>query len=455
VTRKLPAPKDENVWEWIRNPLPPKSEGKDLEVLRRSLGLEDQECIARGSDISRLRPPELARLSTLGRKFFQDHNPFIRHIIRRTRESLETTRDATGEPLLKPIRVELFGEDDSGAIFLPGYMKEAYEIAEEFTRLLGNRMRSAGFLKTMLLRRVGSTIVAGRITAERMLGTWENLVEDDEEDDDEFPSEGPNETAAASISKSLTTQERVLLQKFVDALEANQDRDPKYEVVLNCLVERRWLDRGCIIFSQYYDSLHWLAENLARDLPGTAIGIYAGSGRSGLMRAGQFSRTTREQLKQMVRTGESRLLLGTDSASEGLNLQVLGTLINLDLPWNPTRLEQRKGRIQRIGQVHDVVRIYNMRYKGSVEDRVHHLLSQRLREIYNLFGQIPDVLEDVWVEVALGAVERAKAIIDAVPQRHPFEMRYQSIERIDWESCERVLDDHVKREALKVPWSAH
>ncbi len=455
VTRKLPAPKDDDVWEWIRNPFPPKSEGKDLEILRRSLGLEDQECIARGTDFSRLGPPELARLRTLGRKYFQDHNPFIRHIIRRTREFLETTRDATGEPLLKPIRLELFGEDDSGAIFLPGYMKEAYEIAEDFTRSLGNRMKSAGFLKTMLLRRVGSTIIAGRITAEKMLGTWEDLVESEEEDEDDFPSEGANDSmAATSISKSLTTQERLVLQRFVDALEANQDRDPKYAVVLECLVDRRWLDRGCIIFSQYYDSLHWLAENLVRDLPGTAIGIYAGAGRSGVMRAGLFSRTTREQLKRLVRTGELRLLLGTDAASEGLNLQVLGTLINLDLPWNPTRLEQRKGRIQRIGQVHDVVQIYNMRYKGSVEDRVHHLLSQRLQGIYNLFGQIPDVLEDVWVEVALGAVEKARATIDAVPPRHPFDIRYQSVERIDWESCERVLDDHVKRETLKVSWNS-
>jgi superfamily II DNA/RNA helicase len=53
----------------------------------------------------------------------------------------------------------------------------------------------------------------------------------------------------------------------------------------------------------------------------------------------------------MVRAREIRILVGTDAASEGLNLQRLGTLINLDLPWNPTRLEQRKGRIQRIGQV--------------------------------------------------------------------------------------------------------
>ncbi len=63
----------------------------------------------------------------------------------------------------------------------------------------------------------------------------------------------------------------------------------------------------------------------------------------------------RDDIKRMVRTGELRLVLGTDAASEGLNLQRLGTLINLDLPWNPTRLKQRKGRIQRIGQIRDEV----------------------------------------------------------------------------------------------------
>ena len=126
-----------------------------------------------------------------------------------------------------------------------------------------------------------------------------------------------------------------------------------------------------------------------------------------------------------------RLLLGTDAASEGLNLQRLSTLINLDLPWNPTRLEQRKGRIQRIGQLSDIVLVYNMRYLDSVEARVHQLLSSRLQEIFTLFGQVPDVLQDVWIDVALGEVERAKQVIAAVPKQHPFDIKYQKIERID------------------------
>ena len=170
------------------------------------------------------------------------------------------------------------------------------------------------------------------------------------------------------------------------------------------------------------------------------------------MHNGQWTPTPRETLKQMVRRGELRLLLGTDAASEGLNLQRLARLINLDLPWNPTRLEQRKGRIQRIGQIHDTVEIYNMRYKDSVEDRVHELLSSRLQDIYQLFGQLPDVLEDVWVAVAVGAQEEARKVIDAVPQAHPFELRYTHVEPIDWESCRQVLDAQEKRRVLSQGW---
>lgn len=65
-------------------------------------------------------------------------------------------------------------------------------------------------------------------------------------------------------------------------------------------------------------------------------------------------------------------------------------------------MESRKGRIQRIGQVCDTVDICNMRYLGSVEDRVPHRLAQRLESVSRLFGQLPDILEDVCVQVALG-----------------------------------------------------
>jgi hypothetical protein len=122
------------------------------------------------------------------------------------------------------------------------------------------------------------------------------------------------------------------------------------------------------------------------------------------------------------------------------------------LPWNPTRLEQRKGRIQRIGQVHAKVQVLNMRYRDSVEDRVHQLLSTRLQDIYHLFGQIPDVLEDVWVALAMGERELADKLLNDLPQAHPFDLRYTNVENVDWESCTRVLDVAEKRRVLSKGW---
>jgi hypothetical protein len=79
------------------------------------------------------------------------------------------------------------------------------------------------------------------------------------------------------------------------------------------------------------------------------IGLYAGSNRSGFWLGGRFQRCDPTLLKDRVRQGEIKMLLGTNAASEGLNLQRLGTLINIDLSWNPIRQEQRKSRIQCIG----------------------------------------------------------------------------------------------------------
>jgi hypothetical protein len=93
-----------------------------------------------------------------------------------------------------------------------------------------------------------------------------------------------------------------------------------------------------------------------------------------------------------------------------------------------------------------------MRYLGSVEDTVHRMLSTRLQNIHALFGQIPDVLEDVWIDVALGEIERAKQVIDAVPRQHPFDIKYQAVSKVDWERCSRVLDNSVRRDALIAGW---
>ena len=183
------------------------------------------------------------------------------------------------------------------------------------------------------------------------------------------------------------------------------------------------------------------------------IGVYAGGNKSGIFSHGEWQREDKTVIKKMVKEHKIKILVGTDAASEGLNLQTLGTLINLDLPWNPTRLEQRKGRIQRIGQIYDTVYVCNLRYKDSVEDRVHDLLSERMESIFKMFGQIPDVLEDVWVDIAVGNINEAEKKINAMPEKHPFEIKYSNqVTHIDWESCANILKQNDIYEKLVRQW---
>ncbi len=455
VTGEQPPPESlDDRWEWMRDPFPPSSEDRDFAIIRSSLS-DPLTSERYGPDVLQsMRKPDRERLRRLSDAFFQKHNPYIRHIVRRTREFLENEIDeSTGEPYLPKIEVRLFGEGSSESVALPSTLKDAYDAAEEFCDEVGKRHGfNSGFLETLLLRRVGSTIIAGRLTARRMLGPdgEQGTADDDTAEAEDEP------TSSISRLYPLSKNELQKLRLFLARLDRSGD-DPKYQAVERILLHgangtEPWLHLGCIIFSQFLDSADWVAQRLSQRLPDEAVAVYAGGGRSGLYRQGTFTPINRDEIKKGVRGGGLRLVIGTDAASEGLNLQRLGTLINLDLPWNPTRLEQRKGRIQRIGQSRNTVFIYNMRYRGSVEDRVHQLLSSRLAAISGMFGQLPDTLEDVWVAVAQRDEELARQKINEVPRVHPFQLRYDRIANVDWESCSTVLDSQTQLDVLMQSW---
>jgi len=438
-------------WQWIRDPFPPEYEAEVFAKIREDQGMVPTTNTLGVDDLDNLKPWHKSDLAKIP-AFCQAHNPLLRHIIRRTRGFLESTIDPiSNEPYLKKVEVALYGDKKDETILLPTYLEDAYHTAEEFCKALGEIMRGARFMRTLLLRRMRSSIEAGKSTALKMLGT--GLLEDGDEDDDNEEENGEvNQAPQTGIAARIGEKEREILGRLVQQLHAYQDKDPKLAVLRKTLFEDDWAQEGCIIFSQYYDTVRYFSERLAEEYPDREIAVYAGGDRSGIWHQGKFQRTTKDEVKRRVQLGEIKLIFGSDSASEGLNLQRLGTLVNLDLPWNPTRLEQRKGRIQRIGQMRETVKVYNMRYKDSVEDRVHQLLSQRLGHIHEMFGQVPDILEDVWVQVAEGNKERAKEIIGAVPERNPFEIRYDRIENVDFETCSTVLNEVERLEALGRGW---
>lgn len=444
---------DKENWEWIRNPFPPGDENAFFTSLRQKANMAEKEFVYKKS-FNELSSPEQQKVGNLmSRGFYANYNPYIRHVVRRERSYLEeAVNPDTGYTYLPKIKVELHGEDDEAALILSGYLKDAYNYASEFCRILGKRSNGAGFLKTLLLRRIGSSIEAGRNTGINMLNNWNTYV-DDALSYEDYEDYIENESEATSDVKNLTREETELLRKYVNSLNTSEAVDPKYERTVTLLKDRNWIEHGTIIFSQYYDTARWIAENLTEEFNEDIIGLYAGGNKSGIYKDGRFKYKDKEIIKEMVRKRDIRVLVGTDAASEGLNLQTLGCLINIDLPWNPTKLEQRKGRIQRIGQRNDTIHIYNMRYKDSIEDRVHSRLSDRLKNITDVFGQVPDVLEDVWIDIALGQEEEALKLIDSVPDKHPFENRYRDdVRNIDWESCSKVLDNREKRRYLMKEW---
>lgn len=97
--------------------------------------------------------------------------------------------------------------------------------------------------------------------------------------------------------------------------------------------------------------------------------------------------------------------------------------------------------------------IANLRYRDSVEDRVHQVLADRLEAIHGLFGQIPDTLEEVWVQIALQNEQAANELIDRTKAaRNPFDVKYSKVNEAEWETCSTVLEPITMKELLSQGW---
>ncbi len=105
---------------------------------------------------------------------------------------------------------------------------------------------------------------------------------------------------------------------------------------------------------------------------------------------GKFSRNKREWMKQLFKE-RADVLIATESGSEGINLQFCHHVINYDLPWNPMKLEQRIGRVHRLGQTHDV-HIYNLAVQDTIEDHMLALLSKKIDVFEQVVGTLDDIL---------------------------------------------------------------
>jgi superfamily II DNA or RNA helicase len=291
--------------------------------------------------------------------------------------------------------------------------------------LQGPRRGSVGFALTTLQRRLASSPEAiyqslkrrrerleSRLRDEKLgargrqaLAETLQAVPEDEDDLNAEEQENLEETLVddATAARTITELEdeiRILtgLEQQARAVVAS-GQDRKWEELSKILQnDPAMLDasghrRKLIIFSEHRDTLNYLHGKIAGVLGshGAVITIHGGTHRD-----------ERRRLQALFRSDpDVRVLVATDAAGEGVNLQNANLMVNYDLPWNPNRLEQRFGRIHRIGQT-EVCHLWNLVAKETREGEVYHRLLKKLEvESETLKGRVFDILGEVFEETSL------------------------------------------------------
>ena len=298
-------------------------------------------------------------------------------------------------------------------------------VQEEFNRadqLSNERKNTVGFALTILQRRLASSPEAIFQSLHRRRERLENRLNeeklgkraedyrstinyDSDYDDDDYSSEEierEEENVADQASAARTIQELEAEIRTLKHLEkiANEVRlsgeDRKWDELSKLLQDNECMFTAdgqrekLIIFTEHKDTLRYLTDK---------IRTLFGSDDSVVTIHGGMLRDERRKVEEMFRQDKNvRILIATDAAGEGINLQRAHLMINYDLPWNPNRLEQRFGRIHRIGQT-EVCHLWNLVSQETREGMVFQCLFNKLEEErVALGGKVFDILGDMTFE---------------------------------------------------------
>jgi superfamily II DNA/RNA helicase len=188
-----------------------------------------------------------------------------------------------------------------------------------------------------------------------------------------------------------------LLQKVLDLVEPiTPDKDAKLQTLIKSLSKPNLKNKKRLIFTQYADTAKYLYDNLNPDGACDDIDvIYSGNNKNKSRVVGRFAPNANKEYK--FKSGESELntLIATDILAEGLNLQDGDLIINYDLHWNPVKLIQRFGRIDRIGSDKDVIYGYNFLPELGIERNLglKQKLKNRIQEIHDTIGEDAAILD--------------------------------------------------------------
>ena len=353
-----------------------------------------------------------------------EHNGINKFFIRRLKEDM---KDWLGKPLFKDrftktVAYQLTPEEKELYDAVTKYLTKKKEEASETKNI------HVSLALTVMQRRLVSSIFAIKNTLERRWGALQGIVDEvnknpnlwsqrhkldgfdvdniedyeDLEDDERDALDGilsdPRKFKLFTTAKSLSEiqQEANEVKKLFDMAQTLYNRkqeEKKFQELQELLKSNGVLENGekLVIFTEHKDTLLYLEERLTKSGGYNVATIHGGKNVDD-RRAAQWA----------FAKPDTQILLATDAAGEGINLQFCRLLINWDIPWNPNRLEQRMGRIHRYGQKQDVL-VFNMVASNTKEGKVLERLLSKLDIIREGMGddRVYDVIQDVLEGVGL------------------------------------------------------
>lgn len=300
--------------------------------------------------------------------------------------------DADGKPLFVPRRTELIpvsweGHEDQHILYeaVTTYVRHGYDQA------IRQKKHHLGFLMLLMQRLVTSSTRAIATTLKKRIGVLDesNAAASrsvSTEDWEEMDGQEQLDQAMRLIREGLKNEQSEV-ESLLNLAEQVEARGPDAEAeALLHLIHQRQREEGdpdlkVLVFTEFVPTQQMLRE------------FFEARGIQTAVLNGTMSMEERARVQAQF-AGHARVLVSTDAGGEGLNLQFCHVVVNYDIPWNPMRMEQRIGRVDRIGQKHPV-RASNLVFENSVEFRVREVLEEKLAVILEEFGvdKTGDVLD--------------------------------------------------------------
>ena len=327
--------------------------------------------------------------------FMGDDMPSVKEIepfVMRTEKRFAV--DYNGQKLFnerKTIKLQIPLEPEHHHLQLQLYSNLTEYVRTSFNKAKQNRNTALALVMTMLQKIASSSTAAIHSALSTRLFRLQNGLEDSVEDYDpeydtsDFDGFQPSDYSVAYTSDSRTEEE--VLQDLIEEARIclEQEQDAKAEALIRTIAQQR-MEQGdpqmkVLVFTEFRATQQYLEKQL------TAKGLACATIN------GSMGLETRQNALRYFKD-QADVMISTDAAGESLNMQFCHVIVNYDLPWNPMAIEQRIGRVDRIGQKH-TVKAFNMLTSNSIDAKVYGIIVEKLDTILNELGidKTSDVLD--------------------------------------------------------------